>query len=131
MKGQEQKLSKKDIENLDFEISFYEGLIQKNPNFVDALIPLGDAYTKRGLYKKGLEVDLKLVDLESLDPIVHYNLACSYSLLENQELALKSLEKSLRLGYRDIRFIREDPDLENLRRDDRFSELIKKYIKKG
>lgn len=129
MKSQKQKLSKKEIENLDFEISFYEGLIRENPNYIDALISLGDAYTRRGLYEKGLEVDLRLVDLSPIDPIVHYNLACSYSLLEKQDLALKALEKSLKLGYRDINFIKEDPDLENTRKDLRFSKLIDKYIK--
>lgn len=128
MKSQKQKLSKKEIENLDFEISFYEGLIRENPNYVDALITLGDAYTRRGLYEKGLEVDLKLVNLSPIDPIVHYNLACSYSLLEKQDLALKALEKALKLGYRDIDFIKEDPDLENTRKDLRFSKLIDKYI---
>ena len=45
-------------ENLDFEISFYEKLIKENSNFTDALVALGDAYTKKGLYEKGLDVDI-------------------------------------------------------------------------
>lgn len=129
MKEQKQKLTKKQKENLEFEISFYEGLIRENPNFIDALIPLGDAYTKYGFYEKGLEVDLKLANLTPLDPVVHYNLACSYSLLKRQDKALETLKKSLKLGYRDIQFMMEDPDLEDLRKDSRFSELIKGYVK--
>lgn len=128
MDVQKQKLTKKQRENLGFEISFYEGLIRENPNFVDALIPLGDAYTKCGFYEKGLEVDLKLANLTPLDPVVYYNLACSYSLLKKQGLALKSLKRSLNLGYQDIQFIIEDPDLADLRKDSRFSELIEKYV---
>lgn len=116
----------KEIKNLDFEIFFYEGLIKENPNYADALVPLGDAYTKRGLYEKGLEVDLKLVKLRPLDPIVHYNLACSYSLSKKTDLALSALEKAIRLGYSDFEFMNKDPDLENVKRDSRYLTLTKK-----
>lgn len=124
---QKQTLSKKQIDNLDFEISFFEKILKENPSYEEALIPLGDAYTKRGLYEKGLKVDLKLVSLKPKDPIVHYNLACSYSLLNNIDLAFKALEESLKLGYMDIQYIMGDSDLENLRKNIRFSELLKKY----
>lgn len=124
---QQSRRTKKIIENLDFEISFFESLVKENPNFIDALIPLGDAYTKRGLYEKGLAVDLKLCELLPLDPIVHYNLACSYSLLGNIDMALHTLEKAIKLGYRDFRWIQKDPDLENIRKDSRFPILIKTY----
>lgn len=118
-------MAKRQIENLDFEISFFESLLKENPNFVDALIPLGDAYTKRGLYEKGLEVDLRLAELLPLDPLVYYNLACSYSLLGKIDLALQTLEKAIKLGYKDFRFMNKDPDLENVRKDNRYLYLIK------
>lgn len=124
---QHQRRAKKVIENLDFEISFFESLVKENPNFVDALIPLGDAYTKRGLYEKGLEVDLRLSELLPLDPTVHYNLACSYSLLRKIDLAFHTLEKAIKLGYKDFRWMEKDPDLENIRKDNRYSNLIKTY----
>ena len=41
-------------DSLAFEISFYERILAEDPDFIDALIPLADAYTKHGLYKKGL-----------------------------------------------------------------------------
>jgi len=127
-KGQQQGLNKKDLKTLSFEISFYEGIIKENPNFLDALKVLGNAYTRYGLYEKGLKIDLRLIKLRPMDPITHYNLACSYSLLGNVEQALISLEKSLKLGYSDMKFIKQDPDLENLRRNGQFSQLISKYI---
>lgn len=120
-------MTKKEIEKLDFEISFFGSLIKGNPNYVDALIPLGDAYTKRGLYEKGLEVDLKLVELLPLDPVVHYNLACSYSLLGKIDLAINTLEKVIKLGYSDFKWMNKDPDLENVRKDSRYLELLKLY----
>lgn len=126
MQQKNSKLTKKQIENLDFEISFFEDLVRENPGFVDALIPLGDAYTKRGLYEKGLAVDLKLADLVPVDPTVHYNLACSYSLLGKIDLALHTLEKAIKLGYSDLKWMNKDPDLDNVRKDTRYQTLIKK-----
>jgi len=114
----------------DFEISFYEGLIQKKPDFLEALFLLGDLYTKKGLYKKGLKIDKKLLKLRPLDPTVHYNLACDYSLLKKIDSSLKALRKALELGFRDFRLIEKDPDLEFLRKDKRFELLILEF-KKG
>lgn len=110
----------------DFEISFYEKLLEKRPHFIQALIALGNVYTQRGDYEKGLEIDLRLSWLRRDDPVVYYNLACSYSLLERIDEALSSLKKSIELGYEDFNHLRRDPDLENLKKDKRFQCLLKK-----
>lgn len=124
------RLSKKQREKLDFEISFYEGILQYNPDYVEVLIQLGDAYTKRGFYEKGLEVDLKLSRLCPDDPIVHYNLACSYSLVGEVEKALETLKKAIQLGYTDFAYMEKDPDLKNLRKDERYRKLVEEYLEK-
>ena len=110
----------------DFEISFYEGLIEMNPNFVEALICLGNAYTQKSLFSKGLEIDLKLSKLRPYDPFVYYNLSCSYSLLNRVEESLSCLKKSILLGYSDFPYLAKDRDLENLRSDDRFKKFFSK-----
>lgn len=118
------------MQDLDFEISFYENLLKENPDFTDALIALGDAYTKRGDYQKGLTIDLRLAKLKPRDPLIHYNLACSYSLLEKSGLSFRALEKAIRLGYREFNFMKQDPDLKFIRKDPRYQELLSKYMKK-
>lgn len=111
-------------DDLDFEISFYEELIKGKPDFIDVLVALGNAYTRKGLFAKGLEVDLSLVELKPDDPVAHYNLACDYSLLKRAEECLCSLEKAIRLGYRDFGYMKADPDLEYIRQDARYRDLI-------
>lgn len=128
MKNDPRALSKKQQADLDFEISFYEKLLLDNPNLTDALMPLGDDYTKRGLYEKGLEVDLKLAKLMPLDPTVYYNLACSYSLLQNVDSAINALEKSIKFGYNDFKWMQKDPDLEAIRNNNRFLGLIRRTL---
>ncbi len=107
-----------------FEIGFYEKLVEKRPTFIEALSALGDLYTKEGMYEKGLAIDLRLFQLKPEDPIVLYNLACSYSLLNHIDLSLDMLKKAISLGFEDINYLAEDEDLLNLRKDSRFQEFM-------
>ena len=111
--------------DLDYEIEFYERLLEKRPHYIDALMALGEVYTQRGLYQKGLEVDKRLVQIKEKDPIVFYNLACSYSLLEKIDESIEALLKAISLGYYDFRHMQFDPDLKNIQKDKRFQEIIK------
>ncbi len=114
----------------EFEIGFFEGVVRRDPKSIEALQILGDAYTKTGHWKEGLAIDRKLARLCPGDPTVFYNLACSYSLLAKVDLALAALEKAMRLGYDDARWLAKDPDLNNLRQDQRFVRLCAGMRKK-
>ena len=109
------KLSRATQRDLDTKIEFMEGLVRRDPDFVDALQLLGDNYTQRGRYVEGLKVDERLARLEPRSPLVFYNLACSYSLTEQFDRAVLALERALQLGYRDFRWLARDPDLRQLR----------------
>ena len=65
---------------LDTRIEFMEGIVRRDPDYVDALQLLGDDYTQRGRFPEGLQVDERLASLEPQNSLVFYNLACSYSL---------------------------------------------------
>ena len=112
-----------------FEIDFYEGIIEKKPNFVEALMALGDLYTKVGQHEKGLAIDEKLSKLRPYNPIVLYNLACSYSILNDSKKAFRTIQKAIECGYRDFEHLEHDPDLINLRQDNRFQHYLAKIKK--
>jgi len=114
----------KSEELLDFEITFYEKLLRAYPDFADVLIPLGGAYTRRGLYDKGLQIDLRLTELRGTDPLTWYNLACSYSLLGRVEEAVDALRQAFGFGYDDLTFLNKDADLANVRRSPKFRQLL-------
>ncbi len=101
--------------DLDFEISFLEGVLKQRPNYVHALVPLAAAYTRRGWYEKGLEIDKRLAGICQNDPVVHYNLACSYALSGYHFKALTALKRAVRLGFWDRAHLEKDPDLKSLR----------------
>ena len=117
----------KSDELLDFEIAFYEKLLRAYPDFVDALTPLAEAYTRRGLYERGLAVDLRLIHLRGSDSLAWYNLACSYSLLRRLDEAIESLRRALELGYEDMVHLRSDPDLINLRHYSPYRKLLESF----
>jgi tetratricopeptide (TPR) repeat protein len=117
------KLNRAAQRDLDIKIEFIEGLVRRDPNYVDALQLLGDHYTQRGRITDGLQVDERLARLEPQNPLVFYNLACSYSLAGEFARAVAALEKALQFGYRDFAWLAKDPDLKPLRAQPAFAEL--------
>ncbi len=62
---------------------------------------------------KAYEISLKL---EYKRPeLVLYNIACSYSLLNDVENTYKYLEKAIQKGYKAFEYMEKDPDLKNVR----------------
>ena len=115
-----------DQRDLDTKIQFIEGLVRRDPNYVDALQLLGDHYTQRGRFTEGLHVDERLAQLDPKNALVFYNLACSYSLTDQFDRAIFALERALELGYHDFKWLTKDPDLKKLRAQPVFQELKEK-----
>jgi hypothetical protein len=123
------KLSRKEVRDLETKISFLEGIVARDPHYVEALQVLGDHYTQRGLFQRSLCVDQQLSRLEPRNPLVFYNLACSYSLNQELGLAAAALENALQLGYRDFKWLAKDPDLQPLRQHPLFRSIQDKIRK--
>jgi tetratricopeptide (TPR) repeat protein len=117
------KSSRASRRDLEIKIQFLEGLVRRDPDYVDALQLLGDHYTQHGRYLDGLKVDEHLAQLEPHSPLVFYNLACSCSLTGQFERAASALETALQLGYRDFRWLASDPDLHQLRQQPIFRDI--------
>ena len=120
------KLSRKELRDLDVKITFLEGIIHRDPHYVEALQILGDHYTQRGKFDHSLKVDEQLSRLEPRNPLVFYNLACSYSLNGEFDMSAAALEQALRLGYRDFKWLARDPDLRRLRKHPLFRTIEEK-----
>jgi tetratricopeptide (TPR) repeat protein len=112
---------------LDFEVEFFGRILERNPDFVDVLRVMANNLTLKGRYAEGLQIDKRLVQLRPADPLAHYNLACSYALLKRSELAIKTLRRAVELGYHDFRYMREDRDLESIRHDPRFRQMLREF----
>ena len=113
-----------------WEIQFFEGIVAKLPTSVEALQPLAENYTTVGRYHEGLAVDLTLSRLRPDDPLVHYNLGCSLSLVGNVDAAILALRHAVELGYDGVDLMREDTDLDNIREDPRYAEIERSILER-
>ena len=112
---------------VDFELDFFEGILNRNPDYIDVLRVHGNNLTLKGLYAEGLKIDRRIVDVRPRDALAHYNLACSFALLKRVDPALRALRRAIELGYRDFCYMREDRDLVAIRKDPRFRRLLAEF----
>ena len=110
------------------ELHFLESLSRRCPKDGEILKALSDLFTKVGRYEDGLKVDLELSEICPREPLVWYNLACSYALTTRKDEALSALARAVDLGYKDYTWIREDSDLESIRNDQRFEVLMRRLM---
>jgi tetratricopeptide (TPR) repeat protein len=123
------KLGRGELRDLDVSISFLEGVSRRDPEFIEAWQILGDHYARRGRHSQSLKVDQRLSELEPRNPVVFYNLACSYSLNRALDNAVVALDKAISLGYRDFRWLAKDPDHRRLRKHPLFRTIEDKIRK--
>lgn len=121
MSETQEKTSRDDL----VELSFLESLNRRMPDDTDVVKALADLYTRVGRYEDGLALDIKLSRICPDEPLVWYNLGCSYALLQRADEALDALAQAVRLGYRDWQWVAQDDDLRALHEDARFLALVR------
>ncbi len=107
----------------EFELRFFESILRRSPQYVRVIEVLGGLYTRQGRIADGLRMDRRLVRLQPANPTAHYNLACSLALSRRRTAALRVLRQAVQLGYRDFDWMRQDPDLEELKEHPEFQAL--------
>lgn len=59
--------------------------------------------------------------------ITQYNIACCYSTLGQVDNGLEAIDAAMACGFEDFDKVRRDPNLENLRKSEKFTSIINKY----
>jgi Flp pilus assembly protein TadD len=112
---------------LQFELEFFAGVLVRHPSYVEALKLHAKNLAVEHRHEEGLQYDRRIAGLRPDDSLAHYNLACSFALTHQADEALASLRKAVELGYRDFKYMKQDRDLESIRKDPRFRTLIREY----
>ena len=117
----------KELSQVDFELEFIGGILSRHPLFFEALRCHASNLAAKKRFQESLQVERRIIQLRPTDSLAHYNLACSYALLKQPDLAIGSLRKALEHGYDDFRYILKDRDLDSIRKDSRFRKLIREF----
>ena len=67
----------------------------------------------------------KALELNPTDPVMLYNAACFYGRTGDKNLAISSLQNAVAAGYADLEWVERDPDLDSIRNEPEYLELIK------
>lgn len=109
-----------------FDIGFFESVLRRTPDYTEVIEILGHLYTRHGRIADGLRMDRKLVRQQPENFTAHYNLACSLALMKQPAAALRALRRAIELGYEDVDWMRQDPDLAALQSHPNFVAILAK-----
>lgn len=93
---------------------------------LDTYVALGGAYGKLGEHEKAKGVLGQALELEPDLPGAYYNLACVHAALRDPPRAVYYLEKALEKGFTETILLRDDPELDYIRDDPAFRELLER-----
>src|SRR5262245_29873398 len=86
-----EEIRREQLEQLDFEIGFFDHILARRPECVDVLRTQGELLSRRGLHARALVADRRLAQLLPQDARTRYNLACSLAIAGQRKEALAEL----------------------------------------
>jgi tetratricopeptide (TPR) repeat protein len=112
------------LDQLDFDIDFFERLLARQGNSVETLRILAELVSRKGNVRRAVELDWRVVELLPEDFLARYNLACSLARAGRPDEAIDALSRAILLGYDDLAHMETDPDLESLHEHPDFQALL-------
>ena len=103
----------------------WQQVVDANPVNARFWNQLGDAAYGNKDYRRAISAYEKALELGAGFPSnAAYNIACCYALLGEKELAIKWLQKSFDMGFRNLAHSQTDSDLQSLHTDPRFKQIV-------
>ncbi len=90
---------------------------------------IGVTYYARGEYDEALKSYKQALEVDPNFGDAYYNIGCIYSVLNKADMAIRYLRLSVANGYKAVDEMEDDHDLDGIRSDPRFQELMKKAAK--
>lgn len=84
----------------------------------------GYALHVQGKLDAAIKSHSKAASFDQTKGIALYNLGCAYSLKKEKEKAVAYLKKAVRADFRQLEFFETDSDLDNIRKEKAFKELL-------
>ena len=111
----------------EFDLDFFGQVLKRSEENPDVMRRLAELFARRGDYPEALRLDRKLTERFPQDHVARYNLACSLAMTGQIGQAISALAKAIDLGYADFAHIEADSDLDVLRDEPSFNELLRRH----
>lgn len=102
-----------------------------NPDDSRGLYMAANALVSLGEREKGLEMCERALRMEPDEPMLLYNVGCIQALAGHKERAIESLERAAESGLTQKEWYQMDSNLDSLRDEPRFRELLRKLPSTG
>jgi hypothetical protein len=108
----------------------FKAATRLDPTRPEAFNGIGVTYYARGDYEEALRWYKRALEVDPNFGDAYYNMACIYSLMKKKALAFRYLHIATLNGYAEFKAMEGDEDLNNLRGDERYEEILKEMKKK-
>ncbi|MDQ6769933.1 MAG: protein kinase [Gemmatimonadota bacterium] len=105
-------------------VKLIEQRLDLNPDDARAYNLGATTLMKLGNIPRALEFATMSLSIEPDDPLILYNVACMYALMDKREDALAHLERAVHNGFGHKQAMANDPDLESIRRTPWFQAIV-------
>ena len=122
-----EKLGKKEEHDVTLQklMELYPRYLSQNPDDARGHIFYAHALLYHGNVKEAENEAEKAIDLSPNDALMSYNVACFNSRIGNKESSINYLKQAINLGYANYEWIKRDTDLNNIRNEFEYVELMK------
>lgn len=104
---------------------FFPDYLERNPDDSRARILFATLLVGMGKNEEAKNETKMALELNPNDNVMLYNAACVYSQVNEIKLAIDTLKGIIASGFKHYDWFKRDPDLDNIRNDPEFIELIK------
>ncbi|MGA7161790.1 MAG: protein kinase [Bacteroidota bacterium] len=110
---------------LEASMTMFPRYLSLHPDDARAHIFFAVALVRSGRIDEAKIKAARAIELSPNDPLMFYNAACFYANVGDKTAALQTLKKALSSGYGFHEWIKRDPDLDNIRNEPEYIEMMK------
>ena len=112
-------------EALQLQVQMFPRYLSLHPDDARAHMHFAIGLVRSGRTDEGKIKAARAIELSPNDPLMFYNAACFYANMGDKPLALQSLKSAISSGYGFTEWIKRDPDLDSIRNEPEYIELMK------
>lgn len=112
-------------ETLHIALEVYPRYLSQHPDDARGHMHLAALLAQVGKIENAKIEGNRALELSPGDPLIVYNAACFYAQMGEKGLALEALKNAVAAGYVDYEWIKRDTELESLRQEPEYIELMK------